>query len=108
MRPLTRRPRAIRAARTVGQYRLPRLDTLEGWTRLTNEDVCDMSQDELSLERRRLALALAMGGETLFALLWVVPPAVQPLTVGAWLRGRQRLVARALGLTSSPRTGRAS
>jgi hypothetical protein len=102
MRPLARRPQAVRHTRTVGPYRLPPLDTLEGWLRLTNEDLCDMSRAELELERRRLALALAAGGEALFSLLWVVPPAVRPLTVGTWLRGRQRLVARALGLTRSP------
>jgi hypothetical protein len=75
---------------------VPDVGTESGWRRLLNEDLADLSSDELVLERRRLVVAIATGGPELERLLWCTAPLPRPLTVGAWLRQRERLVVVAL------------
>ena len=87
------RSRPLRARRLhVGGYQLPQPDTENGWRRLLHQDLPDMPPDELQLERQRIIIALAMGGDALSHLLWCTWPLDGPLTTEAWLRERQRLL----------------
>jgi hypothetical protein len=90
------RSQPVGPPRGVAGYRLPALDTYEGWLCFIGDDLLGMNPCELALERHRIVHALTMGGEPLQRLMWSVAPANGPLTVCGWLRVRLARIEQAI------------